>query len=208
MKLLLHTCCAPCAITPLAELRAEGVAVTGFFYRHNIHPFTECRRRQQTLEQYAAEAGLEVIAQPGYDLEGFLRQTAFREKERCSLCYRERLEATAALAKERCFDCFSTTLLYSRFQRHAAIREIGEAVGRLLGVPFHYRDFRPGWDTGVAESKRLGMYRQPYCGCIYSEKERYFRDDAESPGEEAPGGRAARSPLGPRPPSPANPDSC
>lgn len=182
MKLLLHTCCAPCAITPLQELRANGAAVTGFFYPHNIHPYTECRRRRETLEHYAAQVGLKLITPPGYDLEGFVRKMAFHEKERCAICYRERLEATAAAAKEERFDCFSTTLLYSRFQQHEAIREIGAAVGRLRGVAFHYRDFRPGWNTGVAESKRLGIYRQPYCGCIYSEKERYFRD--KEPGAE------------------------
>ena len=182
MRVLLHACCGPCAITPLGELRAEGAAVTGFFYRHNIHPYTECLRRQETLGRWAEQVGLEVIWQTGYDLEGFIRKTAFREQDRCAVCYRERIEATAALARQERFDCFSTTLLYSRFQKHEVIREIGAAAGRRLGVPFHYRDFRGGWKAGIAESKRLGMYRQPYCGCIFSEKERYFRNQTNGPG--------------------------
>jgi hypothetical protein len=175
MRLLLHICCAPCSIVPVAELRSAGTAVTGFFYRHNIHPYSECRRRQETLQDYAGRIGLEMIWQPGYDLEGFIRSVVHHEDERCLICYRLRLEATAALARQGNFDAYSTTLLYSRYQKHDRIREIGESVGRTLGVPFHYRDFRTAWKQGVAESRRIGLYRQKYCGCIYSEKERFFR---------------------------------
>jgi predicted adenine nucleotide alpha hydrolase (AANH) superfamily ATPase len=174
MKMLLHICCGPCSIFPVAELRAEGVALTGFFFRHNIHPYSECLRRQETLQTYAAQIGLDVVYQDGYDLEGFIRKVVFREDQRCLVCYRERLGATAALARQGGFDGYSTTLLYSRYQKHAVIREMGESIGRTAGIAFHYRDFRTGWQQGVAESRRLGMYRQKYCGCIYSEKERFF----------------------------------
>jgi hypothetical protein len=175
MKLLLHICCAPCSIVPLAALRAEGADVTGFFFRNNIHPYTECLRREETLRSYAPEVGLEVVYPDGYDLEGFIRKIVFREADRCRICFHERLRVSAALAKERGCDGFTTTLLYSRYQPHAILREMGEAVGRNAGVPFLYRDFREGWREGVAESRRRGMYRQKYCGCIYSEKERFFR---------------------------------
>ena len=175
MKLLLHTCCGPCAIYPIQVLRDEGMEVMGYFYRHNIHPYTECVRRQETLQAYADDCGFKVIVQDGYDVEGFLRDIVFREADRCRICYHRRLTATALVAKKGKFNGFSTTLLYSKFQNHAAIREIGEAVATATGVPFHYHDFREGWQTGVTESKRLGMYRQQYCGCIYSEKERYFK---------------------------------
>jgi hypothetical protein len=157
-------------------LRGGGDEVLGFFYRHNIHPFTECRKRQECLKGYAEDIALPVIFQEGYDLEGFLRRVVFREKDRCLVCYHARLEAAALAAKESGCAGFSSTLLYSRYQNHAAIREIGESVGRRLGVAFHYRDFRPGWQEGVDESRRLGLYRQAYCGCIYSEKERYCRE--------------------------------
>ena len=175
MRLLLHICCAPCAIVPVAELRSEGAAVTGFFYRHNIHPFTECRQRQETLSAYSGRIGLEMIWQAGYDLEGFIRSVVYREEERCLICYRLRLLATAVLAREGNYDAFSTTLLDRRYQKHDRLREIDESVGRTVGVAFHYRDFRPGWRQGIEESRRLGLYRQKYCGCIYSEKERFFR---------------------------------
>jgi predicted adenine nucleotide alpha hydrolase (AANH) superfamily ATPase len=176
MKLLLHTCCGPCTIYPLRILREEGASVTGFFYRHNIHPYTECRKREETLRQYAEAVDLPMFYQKGYDIEGFLRNAVFRETVRCDFCYDSRLEATAVLAREKGFEAFSSTLLYSRYQRHDRIREIGESVGRRHGIPFVYRDFRAGWKEGVDTSRRVGMYRQPYCGCVYSEKERYFRE--------------------------------
>jgi len=146
----------------------------GFFYRHNIHPYQECLKRQETLADYADAMNLRVIFQEGYDLEGFIRNVAFRESQRCNLCYHERLTATAHVAKRGRFDYFTTTLLYSKFQQHEQIRSIGEAIGKSLGVPFYYHDFRKGWKAGIAESKQLNMYRQQYCGCIYSEKERFY----------------------------------
>jgi epoxyqueuosine reductase len=178
VKLLLHTCCGPCSIFPVRALRAEGVEPTGFFYPHNIHPYTECLRRRETLAGYAETIDLPLLYADGYDLEGFVRRSAFHETERCLICYRERLGATAALARAQGFAAFSSTLLYSRYQNHRALREIGEAAGSTAGVAFHYRDFRTGWQEGVDESRRLGMYRQKYCGCIYSEKERFFKADS------------------------------
>jgi predicted adenine nucleotide alpha hydrolase (AANH) superfamily ATPase len=156
-------------------LREDGGKVMGFFYRYNIHPYTECLKRQETLEEYSKKINLRVIYQEGYDLENFIRGMAYREANRCEYCYYERLRATALLAKRGKFDCFTTSLLYSKYQKHDSIKSIGEAIGKSVGVPFLYHDFRPGWKKGVTESKSLGMYRQQYCGCIYSEKERFFR---------------------------------
>ena len=173
MKLLLHICCGPCAIFPVNLLRSEGADVMGFFYKHNIHPFTEMQRRKEALESYADHVGLRVIYQEEYDLEGFLRSVVFREANRCSYCYHDRLRCTALLAKRGKFDGFTSTLLYSKFQNHEQIKSIGESVGRSVGIPFYYRDFRTGWKEGIDASKELGLYRQQYCGCIYSEKDRY-----------------------------------
>ncbi len=175
MKILLHICCAPCAIYPIKILRMENFDIKGFFYKHNIHPYMECIRRLETLQSYAATIDLDVIYQEGYDLEGFLRNAVFRESERCSYCYYERLRSTALMAKRGKFDYYSTTLLYSKFQKHDKLKSIGEEIGKSVGVRFYYQDFRTGWKEGVEESKRLGLYRQQYCGCIYSEKERYFK---------------------------------
>jgi predicted adenine nucleotide alpha hydrolase (AANH) superfamily ATPase len=175
MNVLLHTCCGPCTIHPLEVLRGEGLMVTGFFYRHNIHPYRECQRREETLQAYAQQQNLPLIVTPGYDLEGFVRNAVFRETERCRFCYHDRLQATALEARRGGFAAFSSTLLYSRHQQHDVLRGLRQAIARETGVEFLYRDFRPGWQAGIAASKALGMYRQPYCGCIYSEKDRYFR---------------------------------
>jgi len=109
-----------------------------------------------------------------YGIEGFLRMVAGHEDDRCRLCYTLRLQETARVAKEQGFSGFTTTLLYSKFQKHDVIREVGERLGREVNIPFVYNDFRVGWQEGVDLSRQLGMYRQPYCGCLYSEKDRYY----------------------------------
>jgi len=175
MKVLLHICCAPCSIFPIEVLKKEGVEILGYFFRNNIHPFTECIKREQTLKKYAEKIKLKVIYQEGYELEKFIQQIAFRESDRCRYCYHERLNAACKIAKRGNFDAFSSTLLYSKFQNHDLIYSIGKAIGEKEGVEFLYRDFRDGWKHGIDESKKLKMYRQQYCGCIYSEKQRYFK---------------------------------
>ncbi len=175
MKILLHICCAPCAIYPVKTLRENDFEVMGFFYKHNIHPYTECLKRQQALEKYAEQIDLKVIYQDGYDLEGFLQKMVFRENKRCNVCYHDRLLSSALIAKKGKFDFYTTTLLYSKFQNHTLIKSIGESIGKIVGIPFYYEDFRIGWKEGIETSKQLEMYRQQYCGCIYSEKERYYK---------------------------------
>lgn len=176
MKILLHICCAPCGIMPIRHLRELGMSVMGFFYRHNIHPFTECMKREQTLLDYCEGIDLDVICQQDYDLEGFIQNVVYRESDRCRYCYHHRLKSTALMARRGKFDAFSTTLLYSKFQQHDMIKAIGESVGKETGVSFFYHDFREYWKAGIEESKQLDLYRQSYCGCIYSEKERYFKN--------------------------------
>jgi predicted adenine nucleotide alpha hydrolase (AANH) superfamily ATPase len=175
MKILLHICCGPCSIWPVKSLRNDGMDVMGFFYKHNIHPYTECLKRQETLQNYADQINLRMIHQEGYELEGFIQNVVYREADRCRYCYHERLRSTAMLARRGKFDYFSTTLLYSKFQNHEYLKAIGASIGKAVGVPFFYQDFREGWKEGVETSKQLGMYRQQYCGCIYSEKERFFK---------------------------------
>jgi epoxyqueuosine reductase len=175
MKLLLHMCCAPCSIYPVRVLRLEHHDIMGFFYNNNIHPYKEYMKRKEALSEYSQQIGIKVIFSKTYDLEGFLRAIAYRESERCRFCYYDRLTATARMAKASGFESFSSTLLYSKFQKHEMIQSIGQALSTEIGIPFLYEDFRPGWKEGVEASKQFGMYRQPYCGCIYSEKERFWR---------------------------------
>jgi epoxyqueuosine reductase len=126
-----------------------------------------------TLISFAQNQGLPMIVREDYELERFLRQAAFRESQRCIYCYSVRLETTARLAKKSRFDAFTTTLLYSKHQQHDLVRSLAEEASRRHGIPFYYEDFRSGWKTGQEEAKSLNMYRQQYCGCIYSEKERF-----------------------------------
>ncbi|ACX52723.1 protein of unknown function DUF208 [Ammonifex degensii KC4] len=182
MKVLLHICCGPCAIYPVKVLRAENLEVYGFFFNPNIHPYTEYQRRREALAQFAESVDLPVIYADDYPMEEFFRRVAYREALRCRFCYHLRLERTAAVAKHGRFDYFTTTLLVSPFQKHELIKETAEAVAEAYGLPFLYRDFRPGFKEGVELSKELGLYRQQYCGCLYSEKERYWRE--KKPGRE------------------------
>ena len=171
----MHICCGPCAIYPLQELRKNGFEVTGYFYNPNIHPYREYMKRSQTLRDYAQKEDFNVIWSESYPLDEFLRQTAFMDKDRCVYCYTERLENAVNAATMGNYDFFTTTLLYSKFQNHELIRKISENLSKKIGVDFYYQDFRLGWSEGVKKSKEIGLYRQSYCGCIYSEKERFYK---------------------------------
>jgi predicted adenine nucleotide alpha hydrolase (AANH) superfamily ATPase len=155
-------------------MKEKGNDVTGYFFNPNIHPYQEYQKRLGALKQYSEKFGLKVIYRDEYLLEEFLRSVSHRVEERCQYCYSVRLEATAREAKKNAFDAFSTTLLQSTHQNHDLIRETGEHLAREIGTSFYYDDFRQGWRRGLEVSKAMGLYRQQYCGCIYSEKERYL----------------------------------
>lgn len=173
MKLLLHICCANCAIYPVTLLRTRGVEISGYFFNHNIHPYREFQQRLDAVHQFAEEAELPVVMDERYALDEFLMNVASAPGERCGYCYRSRMEATARYAQQSGFEAFSTSLLYSRYQQHDLIRAIGEDLGGRFGLSFYYDDFRLGWQAGITASKAMGLYRQQYCGCIYSERDRY-----------------------------------
>jgi predicted adenine nucleotide alpha hydrolase (AANH) superfamily ATPase len=172
-RLLLHICCAPCLIYPLRVLRGEGYDVTGFFYNPNIHPYGEFKRRLTTLLEYSKIVLLPIVVDYSYDLESFLEGQIRNRDDRCLFCYRTRLERAFDKAKTDGFPNLTTTLLYSKYQKHERIKEMCEEISKKCGVNFIYIDFRKGWKEGVIESKALNMYRQNYCGCIFSERERY-----------------------------------
>ena len=172
-RVLLHVCCAPCMLYPLKILQGEGKEVFAFWYNPNIHPYTEYQKRRDCVRSTAESLGVRLIERDEYPLEEFLQMIAFREGKRCFLCHQLRLTATAQVAKKGRFNLFTTTLLYSKFQPHMMIKELGEGLAKRYGPRFLYRDFREGWKEGIEESKKMGLYRQQYCGCIYSEYERY-----------------------------------
>lgn len=175
MKLLLHACCAPCSLQCVEALREEGVRPVLFWQNPNIHPFTEYRSRREALRGYAAQEGLELVLHGEYGLRPFLEEVRphLQDGGRCAICYRIRLREAAAYAAGRGYARYSTTLLISPYQNHTLLRTIGEQEGARYGVEFLYRDFRPRFREGQRQAREAGLYMQKYCGCIFSEEERY-----------------------------------
>jgi len=169
----MHICCAPCAAVPVQELRAEGNDVAGFFYNPNIHPYQEYLKRKEAVEKLSSAISLNVIYDDIYDFQGFLKEVACRVENRCAICYEKRLKETASIAKQNGFDAFTSTLLISPHQNHDMIKEIGEKAASEAGIELLYRDYRSAFKKSFELSQKYGLYRQQYCGCIYSEYERY-----------------------------------
>ncbi len=174
MKLLLHVCCAPCSTKYIEALREEGLEPTLFWYNPNIHPVTEYRSRRDAMIGYAEEIGTGLLLQDHYGLRPFVEAVSSDIDHRCNYCYDTRLGATARYAAENGYDGFSTTLLISPYQNHELICETGEKAAGQNVIRFIYRDFRPYFRQGQQTARELGIYMQKYCGCIFSEEDRYL----------------------------------
>lgn len=175
MKLLLHCCCGPCATGSLPQFEQLGYQPFGYFYNPNIHPYQEHKARRQSFIALMEQRGLPYEVVRDYPLEDWLRQVASAPEQRCTYCYRSRLEAAAAYACEHGFERFSTTLLISPYQNHQLIHQLGEEIAAVNGLEFVYLDLRGGFRDGQEKAREMGLYMQKYCGCIYSEKERYVK---------------------------------
>ncbi len=176
-KILLHICCGPCAIYPVSYLKDQKMEIMGLFLNPNIHPLQEYLKRRQALQQVSTIMDFRVLYKDEeYQPFSYFRQISFRENNRCFYCYQMRLERTISIALRGRFDYFSTTLLYSKFQKHEMIKRLCEDLSRGKRIKFFYHDFRQGWDYGIKKSKEMGIYRQQYCGCIFSEFERYKKE--------------------------------
>ena len=175
MKLLLHCCCGPCSVAVIRALLLEGLdeGLSCYFYNPNIHPYQEYKARLAAWQELMAHYKLPAYAEPGYPLEEWLQAVANDPAQRCQYCYASRLTQTAAKAAELGCEAFSTTLLISPYQQHQQIRELGEEAAKRYSLHFFYRDWRPHFRAGQTAARELGLYMQKYCGCIYSEKERY-----------------------------------
>ena len=178
-RVLLHTCCAPCSIHCVDALRSEGLEPVSYWFNPNIHPYTEYRSRKTTLEDYAKSIQLPLIVDNTYGLREFCKNVIHDLSGRCFYCYDVRLEQTAKYAAEHGFASFTTTLLVIPFQNHQAIIHAAEKAAEKYQVPFLYRDFRPGFQDGQSKARELALYMQKYCGCIFSEEERYRRKQLE-----------------------------
>lgn len=176
MKLLLHTCCAPCFVMCGEVLEVDGLKPTLFWYNPNIHPWMEYKSRKEALEEFAKFKNLDLIVEENYGLREFISGIyPDFSPERCKKCYRMRLEKTASYAAEHGFDAFSTTLLISPYQNHEYIFKLCHNLQEKFGVKFLYKDFRPYFREGQKKAREYGLYMQKYCGCIFSEEERYLK---------------------------------
>ncbi len=176
-RILLHICCGPCAIYPVQLLQNRGFEVLGLYYNPNIQPLREYLRRRDGARQVAEKLGIKLICRDEeYEPGQHLREVVFREPRRCYFCYRLRLERTVSIARRGRIPWFSSTLFYSKQQKHEQIHDLAKSLAGEGSPGFYYQDFRQGWSEGVETSKLWGIYRQEYCGCIYSEWERYKRE--------------------------------
>lgn len=174
MKTLLHVCCAPCSITCVESLRGENIEPVGFWYNPNIHPYIEYRSRRETLIEYAKQIGMKLEIQDEYGLKTFITKLNGDLNDRCEKCYDMRLSQTAKFAAENGYSQFTTTLLISPYQNHELLKSIGENAAQKYGIEFLYRDFRPTFRDGQQKSRAMELYMQKYCGCVFSEEERYY----------------------------------
>lgn len=176
MKLLMHTCCAPCSVYCIESLINEGIEPVLYWYNPNIHPYMEYKARRDTLKEYAKLISVQAIFEEEYGLKKFCRNVVNDLENRClNYCYKIRLEQTVKYAKENGYDAFTSTLFVSPYQRHGDLKKICEELSEKYGVEFIYRDFRPGFREGQRKARELGLYMQKYCGCIFSEEERYAK---------------------------------
>ena len=156
-SVLMHTCCAPCSLSCIDPLRAEGIEPVAFWYNPNIHPWKEYEARRDCLLTYAPTIGMQVIVDEDYGLREFVEHVAGDISHRCTYCYA----------------AFTSTLLASLYQDHEGIKAAAENYAKQYGVEFLYRDFRPNFRAGNQRARELGFYMQKYCGCVFSEQDRY-----------------------------------
>ncbi len=193
MNILLHICCGNCALYPVKILRSEGINMTGFWFNPNIHPLEEYRLRIDSLKYLSDKWHFDMLYDDMYrpeeyfnlfqgDYSSLLNDSGGAADlnvpelppfpERCRSCYLLRLEKTAAQAKEQGFDAFTTTLLISPYQDFEQIRKTGTDLAEKYNIDFFLKDFRPWFRDAMNLSKELELYRQNYCGCIFSREER------------------------------------
>jgi len=189
-KLLLHSCCGPCSAAVVPFLQDLFYEATCFFYNPNIHPFKEYKQRLDTMQEFALQTNTPLIIHGKYGLNKFLnkiqnlKEDIFEEnienkkknkQLRCQQCYKMRLKETTKYAAENNYQFFTTTLLYSVYQDHKEIVDLAKYYAKKYNIQFVYQDFRKFWQQGITMSKQLNLYRQKYCGCIFSEHERYSK---------------------------------
>lgn len=188
-SVLLHSCCAPCSSHVISTL-TPYFDITILYYNPNIEPFEEYEKRKQEeirfINEFPNQNKLTII-DCDHDNELFHKTIKGLEKEReggarCIKCYYLRLDKTAQLAKEKDFDYFATTLTVSPLKNSQKLNEIGEYLGKKYNVNYLFSDFKKkeGYKHSIELSKQFNLYRQDYCGCIYSKQERELQKELKT----------------------------
>ena len=172
-SVLIHACCAHCAAYTVDHWRQNGYEVGALWYNPNIHPYSEHQHRLEGMQSLAKEINLPLIISDGYDMIEYFRRIAGDESRRCQHCFDLRLAKTAESARQMGFGAFTTTLLISPHQKHGLLKEIGSKLAEEKDLEFLYADLRKRYSDSRHLTKPLNLYRQQYCGCVYSEWERY-----------------------------------
>jgi len=175
--LLLHSCCAPCS-SYVIDLLSNYFKITVYYYNPNISPYDEYKKRVEEQIRFINELNTKYkvdFIEGDYEHEGFLSVTEGLENEleggkRCFVCYNQRLEKTALMARENNFDYFCTTLTVSPYKNSQKLNEIGKSLEEKYGVKYLLSDFKKndGYKKSIELSKEYNLYRQDYCGCKYS----------------------------------------
>ncbi|MFC2092127.1 epoxyqueuosine reductase QueH [Elusimicrobiota bacterium] len=172
--ILIHACCAPCLCYTMKNIKEKGFSPGVYWYNPNIHAYNEYSKRLMTMGYYMQKSMNAYMIEEAYKPGKWFDMISEYEKpSRCINCYRLRLNACANYASRNKIRCFTSTLLYSKFQYHDMIKEIAEEASRHFNVEFYYADLRQGWKEGISISNEFGLYRQQYCGCLFSEMEKY-----------------------------------
>ncbi len=190
MTILLHICCAPCATACVERLCSDGYTVMGFFYNPNIQPIAEYNKRCEDTLRLSNLMGFKLYT-GDYDNEKWLEEVMGLESEpeggkRCEVCYRFRLKRTASLANKYDIGGFTTTLSVSPHKPYGKIRLIGEEIAKEYQLNFLTYDFKKkeGYKRSIELSKGFKLYRQNYCGCLFSKGNRQQTEEKWGKGEE------------------------
>lgn len=177
-KILLHSCCGPCSTACIERLK-DYLDITVIYYNPNIEPRDEYEMRKKEQIRFLKEVNIDYI-DTDYDNQVFKRLTCNLSEEdeggkRCSVCFGIRLKYTANIAKKYQFDYFGTTLTVSPHKNSDIINTIGKRIGENIGIPFLCADFkkREGYKRSIELAKEYNLYRQDYCGCLYSRRGYY-----------------------------------
>lgn len=185
-RLLIHACCAPCLVAVYDDTIKNMINMDidefdVIWHNTNIHPKIEYEKRKETFVSYVNSMGKTPIMIDEYNMNKFISDVVNLDKTkykmRCEYCYVSRLEKVFEYAKENGYTHVTTTLLISPFQKHDVIRKVCESLAKKYDVIFLYKDYRSLFEEGQQKAKELGMYRQKYCGCIYSIDESGYRID-------------------------------